>query len=214
MQGHVTDAATGKAMYLVSVLNSKSEQMATTDANGFYSIPAQQGDNIRFSCIGYKTIIKAKPPSVLIANADITMELAENDLKEFTFRASKMSKYQLDSIERQETYKTPLSRTRPNAASSPVSALAELFSKKAKRTYQFQEDFANGEIEKFIDTRYTPALVTKVTGITGDSIGHFMYAYPMRYDFARTATDLELKMWVRSNFKEWIKKEKGDSVNK
>ena len=153
-----------------------------------------------------------KPNSVLIANIDVTMDVAENDLKEFTFRSSHLSKYQLDSIERQETYKIPLQRTPPNPFASPASAIAELFSKKAKMVYKFQENFYNGEIEKFVDTRYTPALVTKLTGITGDTVGHFMYAYPMRYDFARTATDLELKMWIRSNYKEWLKNPNRDSL--
>src|SRR6202008_1239377 len=116
--------------------------------------------------------------------------------------------------ERAAIYKVPLQRTHPSAFASPVGALAELFSKTAKRTYAFQKNFAEGEIEKFIDTRYTPALVTKMTVLTGDSIGHFMYAYPMAYDFARTATDLEVKMWVRSNFREWQKKQGADSARK
>ena len=44
-----------------------------------------------------------------------------------------------------------------------------------------------------------------MTGFTGDTIGHFMYAYPMPYEFARSASDLELKMWIRNNSKEWLK---------
>ncbi len=212
LQGVVTDAATGKPLYLVSVLNEKTNKMATTDANGFYSIMAEQGQSIRFSCIGFKTIHRVKPPSVIISTANIDMERDESELKEFVFRSSRLSQYQLDSIERQQTYKIQLQRRPPNAVMSPASALAELFSKKAKRTYQFQKDFAEGEINKFIDTRYTAALVTKLTGITGDTIGHFMYAFPMPYDFARNATDLELKMWIRSSYKEWLKLPNRDSL--
>jgi hypothetical protein len=211
MQGVVKDAGTGLPLALVSVYNESNRQSTTSDAGGFYSLPAQQGDNIRFSCVGYGSLYKVKPPSVLIANTNVMMLHVENELKEFTFRASHLSKYQLDSLERQQTYKIPLQRTPPNPFVSPASAIAELFSKKAKRVYQFQENFYNGEIEKYIDTRYTPALVTKLTGLTGDSIGHFMYAYPMRYDFARNATDLELKMWIRSSYKEWLKNPARDS---
>ena len=205
MQGHVTDMATGKPLFLVSVLNEHSKLATSTDANGFYSILAQPGDNIRFSSVGYKTFRKIKPASVLIATVDVTMDIAENELKEFTLKASRLSRYQLDSIERAETYKLPLQRTPPSAFNSPVSAIAELFSKRAKQTYKFQENFRNGEIEKFIDTRYSPAMVTKLTGLTGDTVGYFMYINPMPYNFARVATDLELKMWVRSNYKEWLK---------
>jgi len=90
---------------------------------------------------------------------------------------------------------------------SPFSAIAEKFSKKSKRAFQFQKDFYRLESEKFIDTRYTPDLVNELTGATGDSIGHFMYAYPMPYDFARTASDLEIKMWIRTSYKVWARKD-------
>jgi hypothetical protein len=135
------------------------------------------------------------------------MERVEYQLPEFQVRPGHLTKYQLDSLERAVTYKVVLQRRPPSAFVSPVSALAEKFSKKAKRAYQFQKDFAAGEIEKFVDTRYTPDLVAELTTLTGDSIGHFMYAYPMPYDFARTATDLELKAWIRDNYKQWMKQQ-------
>jgi hypothetical protein len=33
-----------------------------------------------------------------------------------------------------------------------------------------------------------------------------MNTYPMDYEFARTATDLELKMWIRHNYKDYLLK--------
>ena len=95
-----------------------------------------------------------------------------------------------------------------------MSAIAEKFSRRAKTIYRFQKTFEAGEIEKFIDTRYYPDIVTALTGLTGDSIGHFMYACPMPYDFARAATDLEVKMWIRSNYKQWAKNMVSNSLKK
>ncbi|MBC7554427.1 MAG: hypothetical protein H7257_10655, partial [Taibaiella sp.] len=153
-----------------------------------------------------------KPQSVLISTLNIAMAPAANELKEFVLRPGRFTKYQADSAARKVLYKTTLERRPPSPFNSPVSAIAELFNQKAKRAYQFQKDFAAGEIEKFIDIRYNPQMVTKLTGLTGDSIGHFMYACPMPYDFARSATDLEIKMWVRSSFREWQKKQPKDSL--
>jgi len=213
MQGVVTDVTTGKPMAAVSVVNVYTQQATLTDEHGLYVIPANQGNFISFSYLGYKTQLKAKPLSVIIATVNISMEQSDIMLDEFRIRPG-LTPYQIDSAERAAIYKVPLQRTHPSPFTSPVGALAELFSKTAKRTYAFQKNFAEGEIEKFIDTRYTPALVTKMTGLTGDSIGHFMYAYPMAYDFARTATDLEIKMWVRSNFGEWQKTQRADPARK
>ncbi len=208
LQGVVTDAATGKPLYPVTVVNIYTRQSTLTDEHGLYVIPASQGNLVTFSYLGYRSVQKVKPISVIIATMNIAMEPTEYQLEEFRIKPGILSRYQLDSQERVETYKLSLQRRPPNPFVSPVSAIAELFSKKAKRTYAFQQIFAEGEIEKFVDSRYTTDLVTRLTGLTGDSIGHFMYVYQMPYDFARTATDLELKMWIRSSYREWLKHRK------
>jgi len=189
-----------------------TKQAVSTGEKGVYSIPANPGDVITFSYIGYKTIQKTKPISVLIATLNISLEPAEYQLQEFMLRPGHLTQYQMDSTERASIYKVPLQRTHPNPIMSPASAIAELFSHRAKTVYQFQKNFAAGEVEKFIDSRYSPELVTRLTGITGDSIGHFMYAYPMPLDFARIASDLELKMWIRDNYKKWSRNQVSDIV--
>jgi hypothetical protein len=212
-QGTITDAITKKPLYPVTVVNTTTQEVAYTNEDGWYSIIAKQGEVVAFSYIGYKSIEKVKPPSVIMATINIQMERLEYQLQEFKFRYGNLTKYQIDSTERAKIYKVPLSRTPPNPFASPASAFAELFSKKARRVYEFQQNFRAGEIEKFVDTRYTPELVNQLTGFTGDTIGHFMYAYPMEYDFARLATDLEIKMWIRYNYREWIAKKKTEAQN-
>ena len=57
---------------------------------------------------------------------------------------------------------------------------------------------------KFIDSRYTMSLVMQLTSLTDtETVAAFMYSFPMEYSFARTAGDLELKAWIRNNFKEY-----------
>lgn len=205
LQGIVTDEGTHKPLYPVTVVNTSTQEVVFTNERGLYSIRARQGQVIAFSYIGYKSAQLATPSSVLIANVNVSLERSDYLLQEFKFRPGHLTKYQLDSAERRAIYKVPLQRRPPSPFASPVSAVAEKFSKRAKMMYRFQKNFIAGEAEKFIDTRYTPDLVTTLTGITGDTIGNFMYAYPLPYDFARAATELELKMWIRSNYKEWAK---------
>ncbi len=204
MQGVVTDARTGKALFPVTVVNTKTHIVSSTDERGFYTITAQTGEMVAFTYIGYKAVEKVKPLSVIIATQNITMEPTEYRLQEFKVRPGHLTKYQVDSIERAQTYKLPLQRTAPSAFMSPASALAELFSKKAKRTYEFQKVFAAGEKEKFVDSRYTADLVTRITHLEGDSVGLFMNTHPMPYNYARLASELELNMWIRNSYKEWL----------
>lgn len=190
-------------MLAVTVVNEHTQQGTTTDERGFYTLSAQQGDKIAFTYVGYKTIEKVKPLSVIVATLNVSMEAASNQLKEFTFKGDRRSQYQIDSAERKVIYHTVLTRKPPSPFNSPVSAIAELFNKKARMAYAFQKQFVADEENRFIDTRYTTTLVGQLTGLTGDSIAHFMYESPMPYDYARNASDLEIKMWIRNAYKEW-----------
>lgn len=205
IQGTVTDAATGLPLFAVTVVNEKTQQGTTTDQNGFYVLAANTGETIAYTYIGYKTEERVKPMAVIITTMDIKLQPTNTQLKEFVFHGDRRSKYQIDSAERKVIYHTVLSRRPPSPFNSPVSAIAELFSKKAKMAYEFQKAYVVDEENRFIDTRYTPSLVTKLTGLTGDSMAHFMYAYPMPIMYAREASDLELKMWIRDSYREWIK---------
>jgi len=205
MQGIVTDGATGKPLLAVTVVNERTQDATATDENGFYTIAAVQGDKIAFTYVGYKTLERTKPVSVIIATQNVSMEPGATTLKEFVYKGDKRTKYQIDSAERMELYHTPLSKRPPSPFNSPVSAIAELFNKKARMAYAFQKAYVTDEEDRFIDTRYTTKLVSQLTRLTGDSVAHFMYAYPMPYDFARNASDLELKMWIREKYKEWLK---------
>lgn len=199
LQGVVTDAATGKPLVAVTVVNQVTQQAAYTNEHGVYSITSKPGDMIMFSYLGYKTVRQQKPPSVIVATLNIAMEQEAYQLREFKIMPGNLTPFQMDSIERRSIYRTELSRTHPSPIMSPVSAIAEKFSTKARRTYKFQKEYVQRDEQRFIDTRYTPELVNEQTGLEGDSIGHFMYAYPMAYNFARTVSDLELKMWIRYN---------------
>ena len=68
---------------------------------------------------------------------------------------------------------------------------------------RFKDQVLDIEKDKYIDTKYTDEVVTKITGLTGDDVAHFKYAYPMAYDFARSASELEIRLWIRYNWEEY-----------
>ena len=205
LQGVVTDTLTGKPLYPVTVVNKTTQAITYTNEAGYYTIAAKPGNMVTFSYMGYMTVYKATPNSIMVGTLNITMDQAAFQLPEYRLRQSSRTQYQIDSAERRSIYHFELERKHPSPVNSPFSAVAEKFSKKAQRTYKFQKSYEEREEQRFIDTRYTPDLVSSVTGLTGDSIGHFMYAYPMPYDFAHSASALEIKMWIRNNYKLWMK---------
>lgn len=200
----VTEGQTGKSLYPVSVINVSTQQTVYTNQFGAFNISATEGQQLVFSMVGYKEQRKYITAELMKNGIKVALPILSYELNEFILRP-KYTPYQLDSLRRRSTYKRTLAWQRTNSVMSPVSFIADRISKKSRSRLEFQRNFNKWEGEKFIDTRYTPDLVSNLTGLTGDSLGHFMNAYPMEYDYARNATELELKMWVRYHYRLWIK---------
>lgn len=45
----------------------------------------------------------------------------------------------------------------------------------------------------------------ELTGLNEESTNTFLYQNPMPHDYARQATNLEIKMWIKFSFKNWHK---------
>lgn len=202
LKGVVADAESGETLFPVTVVNLSTQESTYSNKMGEFSISAKNGDQIMFSFIGYETVKRPMPPTLNIANIRVDMKLQNYQLQNVLVRG--LTKYQKDSIERRATYIRTLSRQKTTTIMSPVSLLAERLSKRSKQIYNFQKSFNYWEGQRFIDSRYTPELVNTLTGLTNDSLAHFMNAYPMPQDYARSATELELKMWIRYNYKQWV----------
>ena len=203
LQGKVREAGTAEPLYPVTVVNLRTQKATYTTPQGDYTIHAVAGDKISFSYIGYKPLEYVMPVSMGVYTANINMQRISYQLQEVILMPG-YNQYQVDSFERRKTYRAALSRTK-SGVMSPVSFVAEKLSKRSKQIYKFQKNFNKWEDQKFVDTRYTTDLVYEMTGLEGDSLAHFMNAYPMPYDYARTATDLEMKMWIRDHYRSWLK---------
>ncbi len=209
MEGIVADNDGGTAMPAVIVSNKTKTQTTMTDVDGKYSIRADKGDEIEFSCIGYYSLTVLMPEAANTFRR-VSMKKKLFSLEEVEIRPD-YTPYQLDSMRRRKLYALDLSREKASSTVmgtifSPATALAEQFSKKSKQRFRFQKNFVKWEEQKYIDTRYLPEEVASLTGLGGDTLAAFMNAYPMPFDYAPTPTDLEDKMWTKYNYKEWRKK--------
>lgn len=204
VKGTVVDGETGKALSAVSVYNAKTQQYVYTNEIGAFSLPAGKGDIISFSFVGYKTQTKSVPAAIGVAEMHIDLFRLSYQLDEFIYRP-KYTPYQLDSMERKSTYQRALAREKVTSVMSPVTLLADMLSKKSKQVYRFQKSFNYWEGIKFVESRYSAQLVQQMTGLKGDTLAYFINANPMPYDYARVASDLELKMWIRERYREWMK---------
>ena len=201
----MADAETGDPLPTATVTNISTQQSVFSNDEGNFEILAHTGDKLAFTYMGYKADQMLVTESSAYTRLHIDLKQQAYKMQELIVRP-KYTPYQADSIERASTYRRTMLRQHEGSLASPVTFLAERLSRSAQQRFRFQKEFRRLEDERFTDTRYTPEVVTQLTTLTGDTLAHFMNAYPVPYDYARAASELEFKMWIRTNYREWIAK--------
>lgn len=214
IKGSVLNAENFAGISDVLVANKRSGESTYSDSSGIYHINALAGDVLIFYRLGYST----KKENIHIVNgsaAPVTLSASELKLDEVHVQGHT---YKMDSVERSIIYGRGLRDARKVIYVRPgiggfifynlPSQLAKRVTGRLKREKHFLKLFEEGEKERFIATRYNIPVVNEVTGLAGDTAGIFLNTYPIDYEFARTASDLELRMWVRDNFKQYRNKGK------
>lgn len=62
----------------------------------------------------------------------------------------------------------------------------------------FQRRLLQQEEDKFIDHRYSKALVRRLTLLTGNELDSFMRIYRPGYTFTRFASDYDFQSWIKA----------------
>ncbi len=208
LEGTIIDNETKLSIPAVTVINQTRSIISYSDSNGYYKIPFTTGDSILFSHTAYKPVFQHMAFSLGNQYKTILMNPKVYGLKQATIIGR--TKYQQDSIQKYETYEHTMNKTQATGkftglgCSGCISAIADKILGISKRAKRFKNNFNTDEQQEYIDTRYTPALVASLTGLKDDSLGFFMNKYPMEYQFARQASELELKAWIRDNYKQYL----------
>lgn len=207
VSGTVRDAEGGGVLAGVKITDLTTSSVAFSDAEGRFTLAGASGDPVTFSAAGYATVTRKIPTALGTVPWRVELRLFNISLSEVLIRP-RMSGYAADSAERRAVYQRALARHRTTGVAgaifSPASFLAERISKKQRALFKFQKDFVRMEDEKFVDSRYSPDLTARLTGLTGDTLAQFIRENPMPLDYARAATELELKMWIRTQYRSWL----------
>lgn len=210
--GRVQDAATGAPLYPATVLDTTSGVAVYADSAGFYRLEARPGDAVRVSYLGFYSETFQVPIGLTRMIHDVQLISRKQKLQQVEVRAR--TPYQQDSMERAQTFgdyiNQPdarlLDRQPPETGGFGLTLHPfSYFSKNERRKRQFQKNYPQLEREAFIDSRYTPELVTRLTGLQGDSLRQFLYHYRPDYDFTRHASDLEFWSWIKMQYRAWTR---------
>jgi len=209
IEGTVLDRESLMPLAGVVVYNQQKNVMAKSDTGGHFTIVAGGGDTILLRHASYMTMQQAVVFSWGDQAKTFLMIPTTVHLKEANVVG--LTKYQQDSLSMYSTFDHELQKPvlpPPKfvglGCAGCVGWIADKLTGNSKRQKKWKKNFEENEHRHFIDSRYTITIVANLTPLRDtDSIAHFMQAYPMEYQFARQASDLEMKAWIRTNYREY-----------
>ncbi len=212
IRGTVYDSTRTYPVPFVSVL-STSGKGTVTNTMGDYEIEVAEKDSIWFSYLNKPTV---KFPVLKITtplNFDISIQVNVPVLNEVKIRPRN---YRQDSMQNREDYakifnyrKPGLSVVTPQygvGAGFDVNEIINAFRFKRNRSMlSFQKRLVAQEQEKFVDHRFSKALVRRLTSLTDNALDSFMQVYRPSYQFTLVAGDYDFQKYIKDSFERFKK---------
>lgn len=179
-----------------------------SNESGRFYIEALPGDTLEFSMLSYVQKILIVPG--MSTSQEVYMQKRLFELQGVNVKGRN---YTRDSIAMRNEYGRYFDYKKPGAMdvlktlpANPITALSYLVPSKArKRKEQFHEQLLYWEKEKFIDNRYSPELVGRMTKLQSPELDSFMYRYRPGYQFLNSASDYDLLLYIKQSFEEYKK---------
>lgn len=201
INGTVYDKQARYGIPHVSVLSSSGIGTAT-DTLGHYSIKVPNDDSIYFSYLGKissKFPVKQLQPGQPF---DISLPVSIDVLPSVTVR---QPSYRMDSLANRAEYRKVFDYD-PEIGSAPGSGFGLGISfdvifngRKFRRMEAFKARLEREERDKYVDHRFTKALVKRITNLTSPALDSFMVEYRPSYDVLKTfETDYDYYSYIKS----------------
>ncbi|PZF72659.1 carboxypeptidase-like regulatory domain-containing protein [Taibaiella soli] len=209
--GVITDDNTKLPLGGVTVYNRSSKELSTSEINGAYAIKAAAGDTVIFVLRGY--MLEKRTGALLEKSGNVLLMPTAHMLDEVVIESPYL-KYRRDSAEERLIYHKTIkdARQRPKfdgssgiAINGGFTWLANHISGRSKKYKHFVGMVKNDEQAKYVSIVYNQDKVIALTHASDSLAAIFIASTPMPYDFAHTASSLELSMWIREHFREFCK---------
>jgi len=198
---------------LVSLGNSHT----LTNISGAFeiAIPALY-DSLKIIHFAYKPYFAAvaKGSNVL----RIELEPKVTKLNEVTIHGNR--DFKQDSIENRNAFAKQFNYTGPKVMDAftgnsdkqpgdiisinPLLLIAAL-TKKSTPEYKFKKMLISDEHEQYVDEHFNNGIVSRTTGLLGDTLSVFLTQYRPTYEFVLKATDYDMEIYIKESLKKFGK---------
>ena len=206
ISGTVYDSSKLYVVPNVSVSSSSGLQ-TITDSLGAYHIQVSEKDSITFSFRG-KSTVSFPVKTINDYNAfDISLRVKISTKYKLLQGVTVFSDtYHRDSIENRIEYSKIFNYEKPGisstfepggAAGLDLDALINSFNKNKKRQdLAFKKRLMDDEQNKYVEYRFNPKLVRRITGLSGDTLKTFMKLYKPSYLFVISSSLTQFYQYI------------------
>jgi hypothetical protein len=216
LKGTVYDSTKTYPVISVSVLTS-SGKGTVTDINGNYEIEVKETDSVWFSYLNKPTIKYSVAKIFDASHFDIALHVNIPVLKEVIV---KPRNYKMDSLQNRIDYAKGFNWEKPGLSPSvnsdgavgfDLEEIIRMFQfRKNKSALAFRERLLEEERQKFIDYRFSKALVNRLTSLTGESRDSFMLICRPTYDVCLYYSEYDFQLYIKKCY-EAYKLQKSDA---
>ena len=187
-----------------------------TDSLGRYSLVVSETDSIWFSYLGKPTPKYAVQNIRNIQLFEVALHVNITELKQVMV---KPPNYKLDSIQNRLDYAKAFNFQKPgvSVSSLPITSgtspagvgmdLGEFINifrfRRNRNMLAFQERLLREEQDKYIDHRFSRALVIKLTKLKGPDLDTFMARYRPSLFLVQNATEYEFQLYIKKSYEKF-----------
>jgi hypothetical protein len=220
-KARVLDSLTRKPVAFAHIINTTRKRATISDTLGYFYILTSPGDQLQLTAIGFSagqltigySILRSQlihdillQPFIYSIKAVRINPLGSYDQFRQHFISLKLpeSKYQIHPSVLQEIDEgTDTLDMIIAPAISPVTALYNLLSKEGKSRRKLRKLLEQEAFEKQIDFKYSPDIVSHITGYTGFDLYEFMEFCSFKKDFILNATYYQITQAILVKQKEF-----------
>lgn len=211
--GQLLDASTGQPIKSATVRNVMSGQSTLTSSRGQFGLAVGKGNILALSATGFYSDTLTMTDSILaLPTISIQLRPMAATLPGATV-TSKLSAYQLDSLERRRDFLATVGEvripvvSRANDLGFGVGINLDRFGKREKRKREARTLFDITEEDAYINYRWNDSLVQRYTRLQGDSLTQFMQAYRPTWDWLRSHTrDEDMLYYINKSLKKYFRR--------
>lgn len=210
LSGIVFDADSKDRLSRVNVTNASKGFFVFDNVNGVFEIDAKIGEKIIFSAPDHH------PDTIIVRNfTPIAVYLRSTSihLKPVNIVEKKMDPQSLLAARKKDNGKAYghlatkdyLTSVSGMGAGLGIDALWNAFSREGRNAAHLRETIENDYKQDVIDSRFSSALVGRITGLTGERLKDFMKKYRPGYYFLESASDYDLIASIRTNYRRFMR---------